>query len=269
MAGCIDSSRGWLCGVVVMVAAATAGAVPHNPLGDLAPRDDNSLTPGMPKAGVVAGNEGAATYSFEAASPGLLSAVVIGKGDSDLILTVANAAGIPLPNAQFDNDPHQRSDVEYGAVAITQPGSYRLVVSSHGDGGQFQIVCGWIAVPSLALPDPIAVGVEQGEVLTLGEARAGVVPNRGGKWYKVTAAEGGLLIVHANAPNRDIAMAAYAQNQPHQALVNVDGDLRGNPGLEVLTLPIEAGETLLIQVTSLDGNRADFRVHAQVLPLNR
>jgi hypothetical protein len=217
------------------------------------------------------GFDGAAAYTFEAESAGILT--VVARGDEDLVLSVTDAYGQPLPDGRSDQDLGGDRGAEQVAVTLTRPGSYQVRVETFGasTASDFEIGAGWLPFPSVETPpDPDGSPGSATELVPGGEAHADALDGSVGDfrdWYVVRPEEAGTLTVTTRAQEGDLVLEAYGADAFGDPLERSDQDLQDQPGNEALTLVVEAGEAFYFKVAPWsDGDEVEYRIQAGLIP---
>ena len=217
------------------------------------------------------GFDGAAAYTFEATTAGILT--VVARGDEDLVLSVTDTYGQPLPDGRSDQDLGGDRWAEQVAVTLTRPGTYQVRIETFGSStaSDFEIGAGWLPFPAVeTAPDPdgspgSATELEPGE-----EPHADVLNGAAGDfrdWYVVRPDRAGTLTVTTRAEDGDLVLEAFETDAFGDPLERSDQDLQDRPGNEALTLVVEAGEVLYFKVAPWsDGAAVEYRIQAGFIP---
>ncbi len=203
------------------------------------------------------------TFAFQAESAGVLTVVVRSIDETDLVLSVTDADGQPLPDARSGQDLGGDSGAEQLAVTLPRAGWYQVRVEPNSMGvAAFRIGASWLPFadlefpvdpdgsPSTAIPLPPE---QQTHHDSLDEVMGDywdwfvIVPDRAGTLTVVTrmALLPGALLV---AEEGDLVLQAFEEDSYAEAWESSDQDLQGVLGHEALTLSVVPGEPIYFRV---------------------
>jgi len=213
-----------------------------------------------------------ADFTFSAPSAGVLTVVVRATDESDLVLSVADQDGQPLPEARSDQDLGGNGGAEQLAVTIPRTGTYRIMVEPFGSGvARFKIGASWVAFPELEVPaDPngspstaTAVRAGQDPLLESLDGAAGDYWD----WFIFTAEQSGTVTVTTRAEDGDLVLEAYDPGEYGEPVERSDQDLQGTSGNEALTLIVAAGQKVYFKVKAWDeGAQIEYRLRVGFMP---
>jgi len=237
----LGSSDPALAEGVSLVGGSPAGQdLPALPLGQVASAQTSSEAP--------------AAFLFGAKTAGFLTVVVRGNGEADLRIIITDEVGFPLPGGTVDVDTNGDLSAEQLTVVVPRAGNYQVYVDTMYDSSSLNIGGTWIPYPDLATePDPDG-HPNSATALVPGTPIESSVDGAAGDlmdWYAVTSDIGGMVTVIVEAPEGDLALEVYKEDEYRQYLDASDQDMQGVPGNESLTSPIEAGQTLYFKVFPL------------------
>ncbi len=194
-----------------------------------------------------------AQFAFNAPSAGVLTVVIRSIGESDLVLTVSDQDGQPLPEARSDQDLGGDSGAEQLAVTIPRAGTYLVQVEPFGSGdARFNIGASWITFPDLEVPpDPNgspsnATAIRAGQQ-PLQESLDGTAGDYW-DWFVFTAEQAGTVTVTTRSDDGDLVLEAYDAGDYGEPVERSDQDLQGTSGNEALTLIVSAGQKVYFKV---------------------
>ncbi len=210
-------------------------------------------------------------FQFNAASAGLLTVVVRGAADGDLVLSVGDEDGQPLAGGHSDQDLNGSAGAEQLVVTIPRAGSYTVRVASWGGTVSFEIGASWLSFPALELPaDPDGAPSRATRLTTAQQNRQDALDHATGDywdWYVVTADGAGTLTVVTRAEEGDVALEAYLPGSFGNPSERSDSDLQGSGGNEALTLAVTAGQQLYFRVVDIRGQGAmSYRLQVSFIP---
>jgi hypothetical protein len=201
-----------------------------------------------------------AVFQFRASSAGLLTVVVRGTADGDLVLTVGDEDGQPLAGGHSDQDLNGNAGAEQLMVTVPRAGAYTVRVASWSGTAPFQIGASWLSFPALELPtDPDGAPSRATALTTAQQSRQDALDHATGDywdWYVITADGAGTLTVVTRAEEGDVALEAYLQGSFANPSERSDADLQGSGGNEALTLAVTAGQKLYFKVVDIGGQGA-------------
>jgi hypothetical protein len=213
-----------------------------------------------------------AQFAFNAPSAGVLTVVVRSTSESDLVLSVSDQDGQPLPEARSDQDLGGDSGAEQLAVTIPRAGAYLVQVEPFGSGdARFNIGASWITFPDLEVPpDP------NGSPSNATAIRAGQLPlqesldGRAGDywdWFIFTAEQSGTVTVTTRSSDGDLVLEAYEAGEYGEPVERSDQDLQGESGNEALTLIVSAGQKIYFKTKAWDeGAQITYRLQVGFMP---
>lgn len=220
-----------------------------------APPQITPLPMGEPASASVSSG-GTVDFSFDADGAGLLTVSIYTRGDADLYIELADAAGQSLDTTDSNLNGHMGSEVL--AAPIRVAGSYRIRVRGRG-AADFTILGAWLPTPGLEVAaDPDGAPTEATR-LAVGEPHSDRIDPESGDpwdWFSLTVPDGGLVSVLVEAPEGDLALELYRADHFDEAAERSDQDLEGVQGNEAITTRAEAGETLYFKVTPVFGGSA-------------
>jgi len=194
-----------------------------------------------------------AQFEFNAPSAGVLTVVVRSADESDLVLSVSDQDGQPLPEARSDQDLGGNSGAEQLAVTVPRAGAYLVLVEPFGSGdARFKIGASWITFPDLEVPpDPNgspsnATAVRAGQQ-PLQESLDGTAGDYW-DWFVFTAEQAGTVTVTTRSEDGDLVLEAYEAGEYGEPVERSDQDLQGTSGNEALTLIVSAGQKVYFKV---------------------
>ncbi len=213
-----------------------------------------------------------ADFAFNASAAGVLTIVVRATDESDLVLSVTDQDGQPLPEARSDQDLGGSGGAEQLAVTIPRAGTYRVKVEPYGSGvAQFKIGASWVTFPDLEVPaDP------DGSPSTATAIRAGQDPVQGSlngatgdfwDWYVFTAGQAGTVTVTTRTEEGDLVLEAYDPGDYGEPAERSDQDLQDTSGNEALTLVVTSGQKVYFKVKAWDeAAQINYRLQVGFMP---
>jgi len=217
-------------------------------------------------------DEQVATFTFRAASAGILTVAVRSTSESDLVLVVTDMDGQPLPNGRSDQDVGGDTGAEQFAVTIPRADGYQVRVETFGSGdATFQIGASWLGFPDLEVPadpngSPRSATQLPMEQQTLDEALDGAAGDHW-DWFVLSANRAGTLTVATRAEDGDLVLEAYREGAYAEPMERSDQDLQESGGNEALTLSVRAGETLYFKVSAFSGAaNVTYRLQVGFIP---
>lgn len=239
---------------------------------------------GAPVKG-VATKAAPATFVVEAKSAGVVTTVVTGEGDADLVVYVCDDEGQPLPEyldgagqlnpgARADRDVLGARGTEALAALVPAPGRYLVVVeAADGADGRFSISGSFTLSPALARPADAdgrpgaAVALTAGAQLVEVSDKVDPRENDVRDWFAVRAARAGTLSVVLRAPEGDLRLDAYARSNLRAPVQQSDDDQQGIAGNESISVTVKEGDVVLVRVSAvfLHADRAAYRLATAVV----
>lgn len=263
----------WI-GVVAVACLGVASAEPPQfPTPPAAPRPAGAgtLPIGATANGAVEGTQ-PTLYPFQASSAGILTVVVRGGADVDLVLEITDGDGQALPDSRSDRDLGGMRSSEQVCVTLPSAGTYQVSVSTLGSGkGAFRIGASWLPYPELAAaPDPDG-RPSAALPLTVGQSRDDSVAGPSGDawdWFIVRADAPGMLTVLTRSEAGDLVLESFASGNFRESTERSDQDIQGQSGNEAITIPVQAGTSYLFRVAPLHGNASPiaYRISAGLIP---
>lgn len=216
----------------------------------------------------TAGSETPAVFTFDAESAGVLTVVVRGSADADLVVTVTDEVGQTLPDGQSDQDLGGDSGAEQIAAVIPGAGRYQVRVSTWFGTGPFELAAGWIAYPSLgSSPDPDGMPTAAA-ALTPGSPIQDSIDTGAGDawdWYKVTVDSAAAITVIVEAPEGDLVLEVFSEGSYAEALNRSDEDMQGVAGNESITVQAQPGETYYFKVLPFGGGHIPYTIRVGIM----
>ena len=198
-------------------------------------------------------------FIFQAGSAGVLTVVVRSTDETDLVLSVTDADGQPLPDARSDQDLGGDSGAEQLAVPLPRAGRYQVRVEPYSMGvAAFRIGASWLPFAELELPaDPdgspstaIPLPPEQ-------QTHKDSIDEGMGDywdWFVVIPDRAGTLTVVTRAEEGDLVLEAFEEGSYAEAWERSDQDLQGVNGNEALTLLVSSGEAVYFKVSAFSSD---------------
>ena len=205
-------------------------------------------------------SEAGLTYTFTASEPGVLTVAVYST--DDVTFTVADVDGQALPNGESDRDLFGSGGNELLAVAIPEPGDYKVIVKPWGSGtASVQVAAGWYAFAHFARenPDPDRRPSMAAD-LEVGANREDALDSEAGDewdWYVLTPASAGSLTVilrQVNDDSPDLALELYTADDLTEPAVRSDNDQQGVTTNESATIDVRAGDKIYVKVLGALGS---------------
>ena len=217
-----------------------------------------------------AGDGAPAVFIFNAETPGVLTVVVRGNGDTDLQVSIADTVGQALPDGHADQDLGGDAGAEQAAVVIRAAGEYQVRVSTWFGSGMFDLVAGWISYPALGGPaDPDGMPTAAATLVPGTPIDDSIDPPSGDAWdwFKVTADGGGVITVITEAPEGDLALEAFEDGGFAEAINRSDQDMQGVAGNESITIQAAAGQTYYFRVSQVfsSGDAIAYRIRVGIM----
>ncbi len=238
-------------------AAVTTAALVFMVTGTADAWSQQQLTLGSVTSAMTGGNDSPAVFAFNAQTAGVLTVVVRGQGDADLVLDVTDSLGQLLPEGNSDQDLNGDSGAEQVAVTIPMAGDYKVEVGAWGAGGPFEIAAGWISYPGLARePDPDGLPTDATELVPGTPIDDQIDPPSGDlwDWYKITATSAVVITVLTEAPEGDLVIELYFDGEFGDYENRSDQDLGSVTGNESMTVQAEAGQTYYFKIAPAFGS---------------
>jgi len=256
--------------VLIFISCAPAPAQPEEALQPKTPTHAqqalqlNQITPGN------AGDDAPAVFTFYAETPGVLTVVVRGNGDTDLQLAVADVVGQTLPDGQIDQDHGGDSGAEQAAVVIRGAGEYQVRVSTWFGSGSFDLIASWISYPALGGPaDPDGMPTAAAVLVPGTPIDDSIDPSSGDAWdwFKVTTDSAGVITVITEAPDGDLALEVFGDGDFAEAINRSDQDMQGVAGNESITVQAAAGQTYYFRVSPVfsSGDVMIYRIRVGIM----
>lgn len=192
---------------------------------------------------------------FEVEQPGLITLAALGGPGGDLALMVADDLGQDLQEGFLDADFSDAPGGEYGAVALTRPGTYYVALRSYEGRiavdlfALFQPLDGFVAPaadphcrPDQALPLKAAMAVEQPADADGGDVR---------DWYRFVASRDGVVRFRTSVPpdaEADLKIEVYINEDFTWPTAEGDRDEDGRQGDEYADLAVSEGEVVFVRV---------------------
>ena len=230
------------------------------------------LPMGAPQKGNVTSG-GAAEYTVVAKTAGVLVAAV--KGDSDLVLQVADSDGQTVPEGSSDKDLNGNEGTELVSTVITEPGTYKVRVRVNGGGtASFEISGSWMAFPPFAMassdPDRRPSTAKAAQI---GKAVEDSLDSKTGDswdWWVMKANQAGTLVVvtrRVGEGDTDLVLEAFLDGNFAQPAQRSDQDMQGNNANESVTLNVNAGQAVHIKVSANFSNASTkYRLSSNLVP---
>jgi len=199
------------------------------------------------------GSAGAAVYTFNAESAGMLTVAVRGQGGIDLVIVVTDSLGQALPDGRVDSDLGGDTGAEQLVVTLRSAGEYQVRVETFSSGsGSFEIAASWMSFPAVAVaPDPDGLPTT-GTALTPGTPIDDSIDPAAGDmwdWFMVTAEGNSVITVVTSAADGDLALEVFNEGAFGEAVNRSDQDLQGVAGNESLTVQASAGQKYYFKVS--------------------
>jgi len=251
-------------------AAVTTAALVFMVTGTADAWSQQQLTLGSVTSAMTGGNDSPAVFAFNAQTAGVLTVVVRGQGDADLVLDVTDSLGQLLPEGNSDQDLNGDSGAEQVVVTISMAGQYQVEVSAWGTGGNFDIAAGWISYPALGRdPDPDGLPTDATELVPGTPIDDQIDPSSGDlwDWYKVTATSAVVITVITEAPDGDLVIELYNDGEFRDYENRSDQDMGGVAGNESITVQAQAGQTFYFKIapTFENGETIPYRIRVGVM----
>ena len=231
---------------------------------------NQQLAVGSITSATAGGSGSPAVFDFNAEMAGVLTVVVRGQGDADLVIDVRDSLGQQLPEGHSDSDLGGDTGAEQVVVTIPMAGAYKVEVSAWGSGGPFEIASGWIAYAALGrAPDPDGMPTDATE-LRFGTPIDDRLDTGAGDmwdWYRITAETDGVITVLTEAPSGDLVLEMYNDGEFGDYENRSDQDLGSVSGNEAINVPARAGQTYYFKVApfSESGGPIPYRIRAQIM----
>lgn len=232
--------------------------------------DGVEITLGSVTSAVTAGNSSPSVFAFSAETAGVLTVVVRGQGDADLLLDVTDSLGQRLPKGRSDQDLNDDGGAEQVVVTIPRAGDYRVEVLAWGAGGPFDIAAGWISFPALGRdPDPDGLPTDATELVPGTPIDDQIDPSSGDlwDWYKITAVDAVVVTVLTEAPEGDLVIELYNDGEFGDYENRSDQDLGGVNGNESMTVQAQAGQTYYFKIAPAfeSGQTIPYRIRVGIM----
>ncbi len=259
-------------GMILGSAAVAAPPFAPAPVPPSAPTGGGSLPVGTTGTGATVPGQGA-TFRFQATSAGILTVVIWGAPEVDLVLLVTDEDGQQLQNGRSDGDIGGVRSCEQAAVTITTPGNYNVRVTTFGSGGaaSFRIGASWLPFPELATaPDPDG-RPGTAVALTLGAGRDDTLNTAAGDswdWFSIRSESAGMVTVMTRCDGGDLVLEAYAQGAYDTTLDRSDQDMQSSRGNEAVNLQVQPGQTYYLKVATFGSTTGPlpYRLTAGFIP---
>ncbi len=227
------------------------------------------LTLGSVTSAVTGGSDSPAVFAFSVETAGVLTVVVRGQGDADLLLDVTDVQGQRLPEGHSDQDLNGDEGAEQVVVTIPTAGDYRVEVGAWGAGGPFEITASWISFPALGRdPDPDGLPTNATELVPGTPIEDQIDPSSGDlwDWYKVTATSAVVITVLTEAPEGDLVIELYNDGEFGDYEDRSDQDLGGVNGNESMTVQAQAGQTYYFKIApAFEGQAIPYRIRVGIM----
>ena len=251
-------------------AAATTAALVFTVTGTADAWSQQQLPLGSVITTMTGGNDNPAVFAFNAETAGVLTVVVRGQGDADLLLDVTDSVGQQLPEGHSDQDLSGDSGAEQVVVTIPMAGDYRIEVGAWGAGGPFDIAAGWISYPALVRePDPDGLPTDATELVPGTPIDDQIDPPSGDlwDWYKITATSAVWITVLTEAPEGDLVIELYVDGEFGDYENRSDQDLGGVTGNESMTVQAQAGQTYYFKIAPAfeSGQAIPYRIRVGMM----
>ncbi len=251
-------------------AAATTVALVFTVTGTVAAWSQQQLTLGSVTSAVTGGSSSPSVFAFTAETAGVLTIVVRGQGDADLLLDVTDLLGQQLPEGHSDQDLNGDSGAEQVVVTIPMAGVYRVEVGAWGSGGPFDIAAGWISYPALGRePDPDGLPTDATELVPGTPINDQIDPSAGDlwDWYKITPTSAVVITVLTEAPEGDLVIELYNDGEFGDYENRSDQDLGGVNGNESMTVQAQAGQTYYFKIAPAfdSGQTIPYRIRVGIM----
>ena len=212
-----------------------------------------ALPMGAPQQGKTPSN-GAAEYTFEAKTAGVIVAAV--NGEADLVLQVVDADGQTLQDGRSDRDLNGSVGTELLSVIIPEPGLYRVRVSANNAGASFQIGGSFMSFPVFAStsPDPDR-RPGNARAAEVGKPTEDSLDSKEGDnwdWFVLTPAQGGTLAIvtrRAGGGEADLLLEAFLDGQFAEPAERSDQDLQGDNANESVMVIVKPGQRVHVRVS--------------------
>ena len=252
------------------LAAVTTVAFFFTVTGAAAAWSQQQLTLGSVTGAVTAGSSSPTVFAFDAETAGVLTVVVRGQGDADLVIDVTDSLGQKLPAGHSDQDLNGDSGAEQVVVTIPMAGDYKVEVGAWGNGGSFDIAAGWISYPALGRdPDPDGLPTGATELVPGTPIDDQIDPSSGDlwDWYKITATSAMVVTVLTEAPEGDLVIELYNDGEFGDHENRSDQDLGGVTGNESMTVQAQAGQTYYFKVAPAfeRGQAIPYRIRVGIM----
>lgn len=233
----------------------------------------SALPIGSTATGALGANGEAARYRFQASGPGVLT--VVAHGSEDLTLAVMDEDGQPVADGTADRDLNGNVGSEMLSVVLTEGGTYRVEVRSHGsESGSFTVGGAWVPMSAFARPsDPDGRPSRAGRLAVGASHDDQLHPDEGDQWdwFTINVTERSTLVVVTRideGADGDLALEVYLDNDYSTPAVQSDQDLQGNLGNESVTVDVRAGQPMHIKVRSFSssGGSVPYRVSVTRVP---
>ncbi len=251
-------------------AAATTVAVVFTVTGTADAWSQQQLTPGSVTSAVTGGSNSPSVFAFNAETAGVLTVVVRGQGDADLVVDVTDSVGQRLPKGRSDQDLNGDGGAEQVVVTIPMAGDYNVKVFAWGDRSPFDIAAGWISFPALGRdPDPDGLPTDATELVPGTPIEDQIDPSSGDlwDWYKITATNAVVVTVLTEAPEGDLAIELYNDGEFGDYENRSDQDLGGVNGNESMTVRAQAGQTYYFKIAPAfeSGQAIPYRIRVGIM----
>lgn len=200
-----------------------------------------------------ASDKAPANYQFKAASAGVLTVMVVGDGDVELVVT--DEDGQAVQDGTSDDDLFGSTGTEKVTAVLTEPGAYRVQVRTvDGGSSKFQIGASWISMPALARPSDPDRRPGQARALDVGKTHEDSIDTTKGDpwdWFVFTPAQAGTLAIVLRPISKesfDLTLETYTGDDFSKPTASSDQDLQGHAASESISIDVPAGQKVYVKV---------------------
>jgi hypothetical protein len=234
-----------------LITFASSTAAAQTPAPTLPP-----LATGSVSEGALGTRGEASKYRYAASGPGVLTVAV--HGVADLVLSVLDEDGQPLPEGKVDRDMRGEMGAEMVAVVLPRRGNYIVEVGANGGGGAipFVISASFASMPAYERPDDPDGRPGNATAIAAGTGHEDRLhPDQGDSvdWYTLTATTAMTLFITTRVPadeDNDLILEAFIGGVFGEAAVRSDQDLQGVVGNETVSVDLKAGDVLHLKVSA-------------------
>lgn len=212
-------------------------------------------------------------FAFRAPSAGFLTVVLRGDGEDDLVLSVADAEGQPLPDGRSDQDLGGVTGAEQLVVVVPRAGEYRVRVESFsGYASSFRLGASFLPASFVEVPPDTDGSPAHAIQLEIGASREDAVDPRGGDawdWYRIPVASAGVLTIITRGQGMgDLRLETFEEGAWGDVVDLSDQDMDGDLANESLTLNVRAGQAVYVRVMTVGSayGRVPYRISSGLIP---